>query len=278
MRVGGDVVHALNLGDFAIDRSQRTLGPALRLLRATLAPVHDGTYAFSYDFSSASMHAVYRRMHVDSLGRSERWMQPVSMTQLARERLSNRILAAVVGTAADLVWQTARAIHGRAPGVHIELLAGECSDEFDALDARRAHGPAVIGVRDAAYLNWHYRRNPVWAHEIVCARADGRLVGYAVVRRSSPSTVALADLRAEHPQVARALLSGAARWAAAQGAALLDVEVLAHSPAAHMIRTLGFIRRESQVGPIVCRAPDSPLAATLAAATNWWLTGGDRDV
>jgi hypothetical protein len=278
MRVGGDIVRALNLGDFAIDRSQRALGPALRLLRATLAPVDDGSYAFSYDFSNASMHAVYRRMGVNSLGHDERWMQPLSVTRLVRGRLGNRMLAALVGAVGDMALRVRQSWHGGATGVNVELLASDCGDEFDALDARLACGRTVVGVRDAAYLNWRYRRNPVWRHEIVCARADGRLMGYAVVRRTTPSIVQLVDLRGENAEVTGALLSAAAQWAAAQDAAALHVEVLAEGPAAGMVQHLGLFRRESQVGPIVFHSPDSPLAGSLDTATNWWLIGGDRDV
>ena len=278
MHVGGDRVYALNLGDFAIDRSQRTLGPALRLLRATLAPIRDRTYAFSYDFSNASMQAVYQRMGVDALGPNERWMQPIAMRRLLRGKLGDGWLAAVAGLAGDALLHARRSISGRVEGVRLAALAAECGEEFDALDARLARGRPVVGVRDAAYLNWRYLRNPVWKHEILCARADGRLVGYAVLRRTNTDTVSLVDLQGEHTRVCRMLLSAAARWAAAQDAAALHVEVLAGSEAARMIKALGFIRRESDDGPVAFWPPDCPLAAELEAAQNWWLIGGDRDV
>jgi hypothetical protein len=278
MHVGGDRVVALNLGDFAIDRSQRTLGLALRLLGATLAPVRDRAYAFSYDFGNASMQAVYRRMGVHGLGRNERWMQPIAMRRVLRGKLGTVWLATVAGAAGDALWHVRRSIHGRAKGLRLDGLAGECGEEFDALDARLARRRRVTGVRDAAYLSWRYLRNPVWKHEIVCARADGRLVGYAVLRRTTPDTVALVDVQGEDMRVCRALLSAAVRGAAAQNAAALHVEVLAGSEAAHMIKALGFIRRESDDGPVVFWPPACPLADDLAAAQHWWLIGGDRDV
>ncbi len=276
MRVGGAVVRALNLGDFAIDRSQRALGLALRLLGATLAPVRDRTYVLSYDFSNASMRAVYRRMRVPTLGRTERWMQPVAMRRLLRSRLGDGTLAAVAGVAGDALWHARRSLHGRSGGVQVEAIA-QCDEAFDALDARLAVERRVAGVRDATYLNWHYVRNPVWEHDILCARADGRLVGYAVLRRASNDTMSLLDMRGE-TRVCRVLLSAAVRWAAGQAAAALHVEVQAASPAARMVRSLGFIRRESDDGPVVFFPPDSAAATTLAEAQNWWLIGGDRDV
>ena len=47
MRLEGETVLALCLSDFAIDAAYRSLGPALKLLQATLEPVRKGEYAFS---------------------------------------------------------------------------------------------------------------------------------------------------------------------------------------------------------------------------------------
>jgi hypothetical protein len=278
MRVAGDLVRALHLGDFAVERARRALGPALHLLSATLTPVRDGTYALSYDFPSPSMHAVYRRMRVRALGRSERWMQPVAIGRLLRDKVGLGPFAAVVGAAGDALWQARRSMHGRARGVRLEVLPGDCGEEFDAFEARVSQGRLVAGVRDAAYLNWRYLRHPLSKHQILCARSDRELVGYAVVvRRSAPGTVSLVDMQGEDVGVRRELLSGALRWAASQDAGALDVEVLAESPAARMVRELGFLRRESKEGPVGFWRPDDPLAAQLETAQNWWLMGGDRD-
>ncbi|MDX2165629.1 MAG: GNAT family N-acetyltransferase [Deltaproteobacteria bacterium] len=278
MRVDGTVVDALLLGDFAVDHAHRALGPALRLLRATLAPLRDGPFAFSYDFCSASMQAVYRRMQVDSRGHSERWMHPVSMARLLAAKTGRPTLGAVVGGLGDLLWRGRQALRRRAAGVAVAPLATDCGPEFDALDARLARRHGVSAVRDAAYLNWRYRRNPVWPHAILCARRGGTLRGHAIVRPTQPRLVALVELQAEDTEVAQALLSAAADWANARGAAALHVEVLAEGPAARLVQALGCVRREAHAGPMVCRPADSPHAGTLDAAEQWWLMGGDRDV
>ncbi len=194
MRVSGETVRALVLGDFAVSRSQRTLGPALALLRATLAPVRDGTYAFSYDYSNVSMHAVYRRMGVAPLGRSERWMQPVAMGRLLRGKLGEGALATVLGAAGDAMLRARRSLWRASEELKVENLAAECGGELDALDARVAADRFAAGVRDAAHLSWRYLRNPVWTHEVLCARAAGRLVGYAVLRRPNADIVSVVDL------------------------------------------------------------------------------------
>ena len=107
---------------------------------------------------------------------------------------------------------------------------------------------------------------------------DGRLVGYAVLRRAGADTVSLVDMHGEQTRVCRTLLAAAARRATAQHAAALHVEVLAGSPSARMVQALGFVRRESDEGPVVFFPPDSAAASTLGEVKSWWLMGGDRDV
>jgi hypothetical protein len=45
-----------------------------------------------------------------------------------------------------------------------------------------------------------------------------------------------------------------------------------------MVKALGFLRRESDEGPVVFAPEESPLARKLGDAKDWWLIGGDRDV
>ncbi len=279
MRIDGSLVRAVNLGDFAVDQAYRTLGPALQLLRATLAPVCAGAYAFSYDYPSRPMHALYKRMGRTALGRSERWVRPVALKTVGRRQVGEGVISAVVGAAADWALRTRDALAGAAKAVRVEMLAGACGEEFDALDARLAGGRPVRGVRDAAYLNWRYRRHTMWRHAIICARRDGRLAGYAVLRHRESKVVSLVDLQSEEDEsVCRRLVAEAVHWARCRDAEALDVEVLGGSASARLVRSLGFIRRQEQVGPVAFFSRRSPHAAKLAAANNWWLMGGDRDI
>jgi len=72
VRVNGKVETALNLSDFAFDKAYRSLGPALKLLRATLEPMQKGEFAFSYDHPSDAMLAIYTRMGGQDVSKRER--------------------------------------------------------------------------------------------------------------------------------------------------------------------------------------------------------------
>lgn len=276
MRVHGTVVRALNLGDFALDREYRSLGPGLRLLRATLEPVRRGDYAFSYDFPSRPMQAIYRRMGGVDLGGAEHWVRRLSWT-----RVSAWTVSATVKNIARLVGETAARTRERAGcerDLDVEPLAGEFGEEFDVLDGRLAALRPVVGVRDATYLNWRYLKHTMWRHEVLCARRHGALVGYAVLR-ARKGVVTLLDFYADADGgVRQRLAAETVQWARRRDARAVYVEVLAGSAAARMVDAVGFDRGEEGVGPIPFFPAGSPYAATLGIADNWWLIGGDRDI
>lgn len=278
MHLDGEIVRALNLSDFAVDTAYRSLGPALQLLRATLEPVRSGEYAFSYDFPSESMRALYRRMGGADLGRKERWVRPVDLRPIARRKMGNGIVGSVVGAAGQAALRARDAFSGVPSGLEIELLEGECGAEFDALDERLGRLRRVIGVRDAAYLNWRYAQSPLSSFSILCARRAGRLEGFAVLWPEDPEVVPILDLYApEENGVRRGLIAGTVEFARRRGAESLWMEVLADSGSARTVQALGFVKRDDTEGPVPFAGPESPHRATLADADNWWITGGDRD-
>jgi hypothetical protein len=275
MHLDGSTVRALNLSDFAVDTAFRTLGPALQLLRATLEPVNAGEYAFSYDFPSESMRALYRRMGGADLGRKERWVRPVDLRPIAKRKMGDGIVGSVVGAAGQAALRARDALNGIPAGLSIEPLEGECGAEFDALDERLGRLRPVTGVRDARYLNWRYGRG---GYTFLCARRDGALEGFLVVGTEDPEVVPVLDLFApEANGVCRGLVAGAVDFARGRGSEALWVEVLADSGSAKAVQALGFVKRDDTEGPVPFAGPESPHRSLLADADNWWITGGDRD-
>jgi hypothetical protein len=276
MRVHGTGVRALLLGDFAIDRAYRTLGPGLRLLRATLDPVRQAEYAFSYDFPSRSMRAIYDRVRGIDLGGMERWMRPAALTWRPRRLLSAAVRGGVALMGAG--GSRSRDTLTRGLDLDVEPLVGEFGEEFDILDGRLGALRPVLGVRDAAYLNWRYRKHTMWRHDVLCARRHGSLVGYAILRSVTRGSVTLMDLYADADPVGERLAAEAVEWARSRDAEALYVEVLSRSGTARMARALGFTGQDGGVGPLTFFPVESAYATTLEGADNWWLMGGDRDI
>jgi hypothetical protein len=83
----------LGAGDFCIHEDYRILGPALQLQRACLADIDPETIAFSYDFPSARMLAVYKRLHIDPLGNICRFAKPRRIDRKIEELVKGSPLA-----------------------------------------------------------------------------------------------------------------------------------------------------------------------------------------
>src|SRR5262249_39877028 len=73
---GNDEMLGWVLGDFCLDPQYRSLGPALKLQRACVGLVEENQGVFCYDFPSASMVAVYRRMGLRMTGQILRLAMP----------------------------------------------------------------------------------------------------------------------------------------------------------------------------------------------------------
>ena len=101
IRIGSEITPALNLSDFAIDAKYRSVGPALKLLRATLKAVGDH-YPFAYDHPSRAMQAVHKRLGGIDLGGIVRYTLPLSWKPVAQRRLGRGPVASVLGSAGDL--------------------------------------------------------------------------------------------------------------------------------------------------------------------------------
>jgi hypothetical protein len=275
-RIDGKEALALNLSDFAIDANYRTLGPALGLLRATLAAVAEQGFAMSYDVPSESMLALYRRLGYVELGRMERRVRPLSLAPALARRFG--AAAKLLAPPLDLALRARDAFEVTPSGVAVAPLDGAFGDEFDALDAREASRHSVRGARSAKYLEWRYRGHTMWPHGALCARRGGELRGF-LVWRADRDVLWVAELvDGGDLGVARALVKALAGVGRKRRAAALSVETLAGSPASERFKSLGFVKRGDGPGPVVYLPPGSPVSKELLDARRWWFLGGDRDI
>ena len=226
----GAAVDVLDLGDFAFEPAYRTLGPALKLLRATLEPMDRGDFAFSYDHPNRAMLAVYQRMGGRDLSARRRWVRLLKVSPQLERRVGGGLGSRLLGQAGDLALRARDAIGGRRGDVTVEPLAGDCGPEFDRLDADLSRATRFRGVRSAAHVRWRYLRNVTARHEILCARRDGALVGWLAMRPRDPDVLAIDDLVAADPAVPAALLDAAAAAGHRRGASALSATVLRDSP------------------------------------------------
>jgi hypothetical protein len=279
VRVAGRIEPALNLGDFAIDRPYRSLGPALALLRATLEPVQRGEFAFSYDHPSEVMLALYLRMGGRDVSPNERQVRLLRLTPLLRRRFGEGLAPRLAGGGGDLALRLRDRLRRRKGAIAVEALEGAPGAEFDRLDEELSDGSSVRLCRSSAYLTWRYLQSWPAKHEVLCARAAGRLVGYLVFREEIDEAIEMVDLTTTpDADVRRALVDALVEVARARGAASLWATALSGSLTAGVLPELGFVRREASTGAVVYGPTAAPeTAVALSDPNNWWTLKGDED-
>lgn len=276
--VNGKAVRALVLSDFAIDSQFRTLGPAVALLRATLAPVDQGSFEFALDHPSKSMLAVYKRLGGAELGRHLRNVRLVKLGGLTKRRWGAGVSSSVVGALGDFVLR-ARDKFWRVPaGLSVEVHAGIFGDEFAELGRRLEKRHAVFGDRNPDYLNWRYRSGIRFSYTTVTVRSENVLLACAILQETDSTLMTIVEfLSPADAAVERALFRGVLDVAHESDAESLQASCADGGAWSATLARLGFSARERSTGPVVYSPKHARWTNILTDCDQWWMTDGDRD-
>ncbi len=274
MRVRGHSVVAWNLGDFAIAKDHRSLGPALRLQRACLAQVLEGREPFAYDHPSCSMMAIYKRMGITSEGRVVRFAKPLRVDDKVGRVVRSRVVARGVSSLGNVILGLGDAL--RKTPYRVRLTSDRFDDRVAALEREASPSYAVMGVRTPDYLNWRYLDHPLRKFEVMTVEDGDRLLGYAIYRVEDNLAVLSDLLTAPVDGVAETLLAAVAVAARQAGAQTLSAPVLEDSPLVSVLTGCGFRPRESAPFVVSTRAGGT-WDGVVNEMSNWFHTDGDRD-
>jgi hypothetical protein len=268
---GGEEVRSYVLGDFCIDRLQRSLGLALTLQRACLEGLSSEDGGFAFDFPSSTMLAVYKRLQIEVNATMVRYAKPLRVDRRVTERLPVRAIARGVSAVANLGLRLRG--NSRRLGGDWDITAerGPWQEEFTLAAREWAPRTGICVARTAAYLNWRYREHPAQNYEMLTARQGARLGGY-LIHHTEGENCTVNDLFAEDDSVRGALLTEATAVARKRRVHTLSVPWLASHPGTQLLEKCGFLARESS--PVVLIAL-SQAHEVKPAGKSWYLTSGD---
>jgi len=226
-----------------------------------------------------SSYGLFKKLRYHDVGPVPLFQKVLDARAVARRRLGPVAgpVAAPVLRAALAVVHPERARHAR--GVVTAPAAG-FTEEYDALWERARGSYAMCVRRDRAYLDWKYARCPHRKYDVMEARREGRLDGFAVSRHEDHRGLRLGwviDVFADASdhEVKDALLGAVLDGFRRAGVARAQAFSM-NAPLASDLRRRGFARGRSPMQFCVRTRVDS--TGVLADRARWHVVFGDSDM
>ena len=264
------------LGDFCIHEQYRSLGPALQLQRACLDAVDTALLPFCFDFPSARMVAVYKRLRIDAREDMLRLAKPLRVDRKVTEVVHNHALAYSLSAVGNLMLALRDSSPTHTSAVTMSLHHDKCGEEFSELDREMSGQHRVAIQRSADYLNWRYLANPLYTCEILTARHHGALIAYAIFEQTDEDATLVDLFGIENPTVIRSLVEEMVVILRKRGVITLSAPILASHPWVALLQQMGFKTREA-CPLIVYGSPYFYAKYNAAKGLSWFFMSGDRD-
>ncbi len=267
----GEEVRSYVLGDFCIDAGHRSLGVALSLQRACLEGLSTCGAGFAFDFPSATMLAIYKRLRIEVNATMVRYAKPLRVDRKVAERIPVRAVARGLSAVANAGLRLRGDGAGRDDDYTVVVEPGPWTEEFTEAAHKWSSGTGVCVVRDATYLNWRYGEHPEQHYKMLVARKGASLCGY-LIRHVNGEGFTIDDLFAENNAARRALLAEATAVARQQPVQTVSMPWLAAHAGTSVLEQCGFRPRESS--PVVV-LPLGTQPSNGPTEDQWFLTSGD---
>lgn len=270
MWVGGKVKLCGQVGDFAIDPSHRSLGPAVLLQRATFDPVNQGILAFCYDCPphEAGM-STFRRLGIEANSQMYRYARPLRVNRQLEKRLRSGAWVALLAPAGNLLLRLRLRRNKVIPGLEIAPFTGRFGEEFSQLDEQETCKKLIRGRRRAVDLNWHYREDPLHQYRVLTARRGGELVGYAIFSISGELASVVDLFGKEFPQVGVALLEAVVDQCNRESVQTVQAFLSEENEFSIALRRAGFCYRSTAARVVAYAKPGSDVCALLGLRPRW---------
>lgn len=280
MWVNGEIMDCFVLSDFSIDPNYRTLGPAVKLNRASVDPVLSGSTPFAYDFPSEKMAVVHRWIKARLLGTAVRMVKPLRVEPFLSKKTGLPLLPKLAGLAGDFLLLHRLSLtmdKGYTAECH-EVGIETFNDDFSRLDHELGPQFPVCGVRDREYLVWRYAQNPLRRYHVVGLKKDGQHAGHGIFSLNEQRRITVYDMYAGKDLFVRKnLVRGLVRAGVELKADALEVVLFDKDPWMGLLEEFRFSKRSEQAQVFVFIPEKSRLAGIVDNPGNWHLFQGDRD-
>jgi hypothetical protein len=255
------------LGDFAVAKEHRAVGPAMALQRKVCETVDQGVVDLWYDFPSRSMMAIHGHMGVRQAGEMVRLVHLLRVDQVVERKVSDGFLGKSASKAGNALLELRNALLKRDTSITVSRYD---RDFEESVPSGIEAGGGVSLDRSAAYLNWRHRRDPRGRAAILQAHCGTKPGGFIVFQPGAEDVEILDAFGISTEAIFRELVLEVIETARSRDASRVTVSLSDRHPLVPTLANLGFSRRDS-VPFVVYAKPE------VALETGWFLMSGDRD-
>ena len=281
-RIGRTEVPGGVAGDFAIDRQHRSYNTALLLQRNIVETLGEASaIKFSYGIPNAASAAILRKVGYRELGEFQRFVKFLTCDYKAGHSLIPTFLPGGFARIVDFgLKRFTRENWFRCPEhLRVERLT-TFDGRFDTLWERACQQYQIVGVRDAAFLNWRYVDSPQQNYEVFAlVERSGELAGYIVyfVREAACTIVDLLCIDSE--ETLDSLLAEFSRLMRREGVGSISIRYLGGGRLMRALRQHNYVRDfRNRQRVYFFQPPGVHLPAGTFDATDWHFLEGDNDV
>ncbi len=153
---GGNQLLAGTMIDLVVDKSYRSLGPAMQLLKRSTKSARE-KLAFLYGFPNRKAAPVFKRAGAKTLGCMQRMARVLHTHEYLRGRMP-RVFSRPISLLADFVLVVVDGIYNVMALRSLELCSDNITDEqINSLWKESNYEDTLVSRRDADTLSWRYK-------------------------------------------------------------------------------------------------------------------------
>ncbi len=267
-------------GDFAMDKNYRTLGPALKLQKATISASNGNKYDFLYGYPNKLSEPVQRRAGFKIVGSTYRMVKILRSNNYVRRYINVPMITKLFSKPVDLILKfKSKETYYKNRGEFSAEVLSDFDKRFDDLWEKASATYKVVGERTSEFLNWRFSKCPYKEYNVfvLTQKGTGELFGY-IVFYITKNNVNIADLFVlDMNGYVDVLLSEFFLYQRKKGYETVSMIYLGNEDFVRKLQEYDFSIRDIDRKIIAFINHDSPFSSYLLEKKNWFLTEGDND-
>ena len=266
-------------GNFIVLPDHRSLQPAIKLVKEAVQAVMESC-PFIYGFPNDKAVGVLKMAGFKVIGKMVRYVYILRTGKYIYDATKTPYLSYIVGGAFDLIRNSI--VHlidiSRIHCLHIEETKKFSVDINDILE-KSILSRLIINTHHNEYLNWRYFSRPGknYMGMVIRDKNTKRPSALAVLEKDINNQVLhIRDIVISDSNSFKALLSAVRVWSYKYNVTSISMSLLCPDSIVDMVRSSGFVRREST--RYVCvKAANKEMAIIVENSESWFLIDGDED-